>query len=87
MITKRERFRPVSSFGMRRANDPPVRFWPRISFVSTCPKCGHERLQRGYTRRALFSLLDTRRTVDAYCTVCNVCWPITEGERHAISPR
>ncbi len=73
------------SSGARRVNDPPVRFLPKITFVSTCPKCGHERLQHGYTRRILSGMLNTRRTIDAYCIVCNVCWPISERERRAIS--
>ena len=87
MTTKMRSLTSVSSLGRRKANDPLIRFWPRVSFVSTCPKCGHERLQNGYTRRTLFSLLDTRHTIDAYCIVCNVCWPISESERHAISPQ
>jgi len=49
-----------------------------------CPKCGHRRLQHGYTRAILFNLLNTRRNIDAYCSVCNVCWPITESERRMI---
>ncbi len=78
----------VSSPGPRKADDPPGRnLLPRITFVSTCPKCGHARLQTGYTRRILLNLLNTRRNIDAYCIVCNVCWPISESERRAISPQ
>ena len=59
----------------------------RITFVSTCPRCGQERFQHGYTRRILSSLLSRRSTIDAYCIECNVCWPINESERRAISPQ
>jgi ribosomal protein L32 len=75
----------VSRAGTRRAADPRVWNFPRITLVSTCPNCSRERLQHGYTRRVLFDLLKTRRKIDAYCIVCNVCWPITEGERREIS--
>ncbi len=77
----------LSSSRIRRANGSLVRFWPKITFVSTCPKCGRERPQHGYTRRTLFSLLDAHRQIDAYCMVCDVCWPISESERRAISPQ
>ena len=71
--------------GMRRAGNPSAWHWPRITFISTCPKCGQERNQHGYTRHILLDLLNTRRKIDAYCIVCNVCWPIKESERRAIS--
>jgi hypothetical protein len=87
MTTRTSPLTSVSSFKTRRANDPLVRFWPRITFVSTCPRCGHDRLQHGYTRRILFNLVGTRRKIDAYCIVCNVCWPISEIERRGISQR
>jgi ribosomal protein L32 len=77
----------ASKSGARKADDPPAGSRPKITFVSTCPKCGHERLQHGYTRRVLYNLLNTRRKIDAYCIVCNVCWPIGESERRAISPQ
>jgi len=67
------------------ADHPLVWKWHQMTFLSTCPKCGHERPQLGYTRRVLFSLLVTRRKIDAYCAVCNVCWEISESERRAIS--
>ena len=87
MTTKTRALTSVSRFRRHTANDPLARFWPRVSFVSTCPACGRKRLQQGYTRRSLFSLLDARRTIDAYCIVCNVCWPISKSERHAIAPQ
>jgi hypothetical protein len=87
MTTKTRALTSVSSPGRHTVNDPVVRFCRRISFVSTCPACGRKRLQHAYTRRSLFSLLNTRRTIDAYCIVCNVCWPISKSERHAIAPQ
>jgi len=75
---------PLSSGTQARTAANPL-VWGRakITFVSTCPKCGHERPQHGYTRRVLFSLLNKRRKIDAYCIDCNVCWPISESERRA----
>jgi len=35
----------------------------------------------------LFNLLNRRCKIDAYCFDCNVCWPISESERRAISPQ
>jgi hypothetical protein len=67
--------------------DPQVWNLPKTAFVSTCPNCGRERLQSGYTRRILFDLLRTRRKIDAYCIDCNVCWSISENERRTISPQ
>ena len=52
-----------------------------ITFVSTCPACGHQRLQDGYTRRALIRLLAMSHTIDAYCITCDVLWPISAQER------
>jgi hypothetical protein len=69
----------------RRPDDLPLR--NKIVFVSVCPKCGHPRLQHGYSRRILAKLLDMRRKIDAYCMDCNVCWPISESERRTISPQ
>ena len=76
--------RAVSGSGVRGTSDPLLWNRPKTTFVSTCPKCGHERVQRGYTRRSLLNLLSTRRKIDAYCILCNVCWPITESERRVI---
>jgi ribosomal protein L32 len=71
---------------MRGANDSVVWNRTKFPFVSICPTCGHDRLQHGYTHRTLSVLLTTRRKIDAFCIVCNVCWPISESERQAISP-
>ena len=78
---------PVSGSDAPKAANPLVWYWLRIAFVSTCPKCGHDRVQHGYARHTLFNLLNARRKIDAYCIVCNVCWPISESERRAISPQ
>jgi len=71
----------------RRPDHPPAWDWHKLTFLSTCPRCGHERLQRGYTRRNLLKLLGSRRKIDGYCIVCNVCWEISESERRAIAPQ
>jgi len=85
MTATTHRFPSVSRSKTRGVENPPVWNRPKITFVSTCPKCGHSRLQHGYTRRTLFNLLSTRHKIDAYCSVCNVCWPISESERRVIS--
>jgi hypothetical protein len=77
----------VSTLVARKEDDPLVWNRPTITFVSTCPQCSHERPQQGYTRRMLFDLLNRRCKIDAYCFDCNVCWPISESERRAISPQ
>jgi len=73
----------VSRAQARRAANSLLWSRAKVTFVSTCPKCGHERPQHGYTRHVLFKLLNKRRNVDAYCIDCNVCWPISESERRA----
>jgi len=85
MTTTTNRLASVGRSKSVGPENPPVWHRPKIAFVSTCPKCGHGRLQHGYTRRTLFDLLSTRRNIDAYCSVCNVCWPISESERRVIS--
>jgi hypothetical protein len=52
-----------------------------VTFVSTCPACGLQRSQNGYTRRAIARLLETSHTIDAYCVPCDVLWPISADER------
>jgi hypothetical protein len=78
---------PVTALVVRREDHALVRNRPMTTFVSTCPKCGHERLQHGYTRRILVNLLTRRSNIDAYCVNCNVCWPIPESDRRALSPQ
>jgi hypothetical protein len=87
MTTTTKPLAPESTPLARREDDPPVWNRTRITFISTCPKCGHDRFQHGYTRRILFDLLKAGSKIDAYCIDCNVCWPISERERRAISPR
>ena len=85
MTATTNRFPSAGRSRTRGADNPPVWNRPKTTFVSTCPNCGHGRLQHGYTRRTLVKLLSTRRKIDAYCNLCNVCWPISENERRMIS--
>ena len=75
----------ASRASTRSANNSLVWSRLKIAFPSMCPRCGRERRQHGYSRRTLFFLLNTGRSIDAYCVVCNVCWALSESERHAIS--
>lgn len=52
-----------------------------IAFVSSCPICGHQRLQSTYTRDALIRLLKRGRDIDASCITCDVLWSINDCER------
>ena len=63
------------SFESQTKSDKP------INFVSTCPVCGHKRVQYAYTRRALVRLLEKGLIIDAYCRRCDVVWPVTAQER------
>jgi len=85
-MTENNPIASVSTLVTRKEDDPRVWNRPKITFVSTCPKCGHERPQHGYTRRMLINLLNRRSKIDAYCFNCNVCWSISESERRAMSP-
>jgi ribosomal protein L32 len=60
MTTRTSSLTSLSRAGTRRADKPLVWSRAKITFVSTCPKCGHERPQHGYTRRVLVSLLHKR---------------------------
>ena len=75
----------ASKASTRSANNSLVWSRLKIAFPSMCPRCGRERRQHGYSRRTLFFSLNTGRSIDAYCVVCNVCWALSESERHAIS--
>jgi hypothetical protein len=57
------------------------------SFFSTCPACKHARLQNGYTRTELTASLSAGQTVDAYCLICDIVWPISARERFLITTR
>ena len=87
MRTKTSPLTSVSRARARRVNHPLVWNRGKTTFVSICPNCGQARLQHAYSRRTLFFLLNTHRKIDAYCIVCKVCWPISESERHSISPQ
>lgn len=76
----------ASKHRTRGANNPLRWQGPKIPFVSTCPRCDQQRSQHAYNRRTLCALLDNGRGINAYCSCCNVCWPISDTERHAISP-
>jgi hypothetical protein len=52
-----------------------------IAFLSTCPSCGHPRLQAGYTRGLLRRLIDIDHVIEAYCLACDALWPISTQER------
>lgn len=52
-----------------------------FGFKSTCPTCKKAHLQQGYHFRALVTLLISYQQIDAYCAVCNECWPINPDER------
>ena len=56
-----------------------------IPFFATCPVCGQAQVQRAYTRRALVSLLENGRIIDAYCVTCDVVWPVSAQERNLIT--
>jgi hypothetical protein len=86
MRTRKNALTSVRRARTRGANNSIVWSRPKTAFASICPRCGRERLQHGYTRRTLLLLLNTRRKIDAYCIVCNVCWPVNESELHMISP-
>ena len=81
MTTRISPLASVSGTQVPRAADPLPWRRAKITFVSTCPKCGHEQPQHAYTRRVLIRLLNKRRKIDAYCIDCNVCWSISESER------
>ena len=55
------------------------------SFFSKCPTCGNARLQSGYTRGALATLLDTGASINAYCVTCDADWSLTARERSLLA--
>lgn len=50
-------------------------------FSSECPKCGHERVQPGYSRGELILLIKNGADIEAYCSNCDEGWPISTEER------
>ena len=55
-----------------------------IAFLSTCPTCGHPRLQSGYTRGLLRRLIDVNHAIEAYCLACDAQWPLNTQERSVL---
>jgi hypothetical protein len=48
-----------------------------LIFASTCPSCGQQKLQYGYTRRALTRLIESRQILDAVCLDCDAICAVT----------
>jgi hypothetical protein len=51
-----------------------------ILFLSICPECKHERVQK-YNRNAITRLLHNGHPVEGYCIRCNEYWRISALER------
>lgn len=66
----------------RRARGRPDR---SIPFVSMCPKCGRPEPQLVFSLRALQRSLDQGQTIEAYCAMCDVFWPISPRERSKVA--
>ena len=47
--------------------------------------CGAQQLQLAYTRRVLLRLLENANTIDAYCSQCDVVWPVNAQERNLVA--
>lgn len=56
-----------------------------IAFASSCPKCGQQRSERGFSRTALLRLLNADHPIEAYCAVCDEFWAVSPGERAALA--
>ena len=54
-------------------------------FVSECPRCGHDRVLTGYAVDELVDLLASAAEIEAYCSSCDVHWPISTEERADLS--
>jgi hypothetical protein len=54
-------------------------------FVSECPRCAHERVLTGYAADELVDLLASGAEIEAYCSSCDVHWPISTEERADLS--
>jgi hypothetical protein len=77
-----------TTHGRQDASQPLARYSAMnesILFDSRCPKCGHQRVQDGYTRRILQRLINTGSTIEAYCVACDVFWPLGDKERDEIA--
>jgi len=51
-----------------------------LPFIARCPRCKHQRPQRGYNRAALQRLLKRGHPVEAYCAVCDEYWAVSAEE-------
>jgi len=56
-----------------------------LSFASPCPKCRHQRAQRGFSRASLLRLLSSGHAIEAYCSACDEFWAISRQERAALA--
>jgi PAS domain S-box-containing protein len=76
---------PIGEAGLLGAT---TRLFPQLHepmpFVSTCPHCAQPRVQNGYTRAGLLMYLQSGRTIDAYCSTCEVLWALSGEERHVL---
>ena len=58
-----------------------------LQFTARCSSCGYEWLQDGYTRSALFELLRSHSSIEAYCMKCGRLWPISATEQRTVSEK
>jgi hypothetical protein len=52
-----------------------------IVFAGTCPRCGHEEVQDGFTVADLMRLLYGGFPIEAYCTACEEFWTVSVHKR------
>jgi hypothetical protein len=50
-------------------------------FMSTCPRCGHQRSQDVFARSGLLRSLALGHLIEGYCAACDELWPISANER------
>jgi hypothetical protein len=50
-------------------------------FMSTCPRCGHQRPQDVFPVPVLFRSLALGHLIEGYCLACDDIWPISSEER------
>lgn len=56
-----------------------------ISFLSTCPTCGHPKLQAGYSRGLIRRFIDINHVIEASCLACDLLWAISAQERFMLA--
>ena len=54
---------------------------PPAAFFCECPACGQERVLTGFSNDELADLLRTGADIEAYCSSCDVHWPMSTEER------